>query len=369
MFPLLSVVALTFGQVDENEVRVSVPVTPFECSHSRSFCFDRSGSKLIGVTQTGELLVWRDEDEKPFVITLEKKPDGQFFDRAPMGAVLSAGGSEVVLFYHDGRVQVWNTEPGSKVKDLECDRESLGYARSSPSGDLASCLSYAREGGTSAILLWKTGDWTTAGRIETPERINDYCFTADGKQVLACVGHPTDQKDLGFTGIIAWDLASRKEIHRLEYGTGFPIRIAVSNDSRWVATGGGDAVPIRDNVRRLSGHLRVFDWVNQKFQAELYTLNTDYVRSVVFSPNSKFLYSGSYSTPAEGGEYMSALRNHRTGDWTPEWEAMLDKGNPHEFAVSPNGKDILVPDSGQLHIVDAKDGTVRGAKLTFRFFP
>ncbi|MDP1796158.1 MAG: WD40 repeat domain-containing protein [Planctomycetaceae bacterium] len=322
---------------------------------------------MTGMTGNGELLVWRDEDEKPAVIALETKPGDQIFEHAPMSAVLTGGGSEVAIFYRDGRVQVWNTEPGVKVKDLECDRKNLSYGRLSANGQFVACLSSAREGQSSAILLWNTRDWTAAGRIETPERINDYCFTADGKQVIACVGHPTDQKDLGFTGIIAWDLASRKEESRIEYGSGFPIRIAVSADGRWVATGGGDAVPTRPNARRLSGHLRIFDWKAQKFQGELYTLATDYVRAVQFSPDSKSLYSGSYSTPPGGGQYISAIRAHRTGEWVSQWEATLGHGNPHEFTVSPNGKDLLVPDSEKLHIVNAEDGVVRGTKLTFRF--
>ncbi len=369
MLPLVAMIALSLGQADDSSVRVSVPVTPFECAHSRSFRFDRSGRKLTGVTQYGDLLVWREDDLNPSIITLEMKPGGQIFDRAPMSAVLTAGGSEVALFYHDGRAQVWNTEPGVKLKDLMCDRKALGYGRLSTDGRLVACLSYARPGETSVILLWNTRDWTSAGRIETPERICDYCFTPDGKQVITGVGHPTHQKDLGFTGIIGWDLASKKEANRIEYGSGFPGPIAVSADGRWVATGGGDAVPIRGNLNALSlsGHLRIFDWINKKFQAELYTLGSDYVRSVQFSPNSKSLYSGSYSTPAGGGEYISAIRSHRTGDWVPEWEATLGNGNPHELEVSPNGKDLLVPDNGKLHVVDAKDGTVRGSKLQFRF--
>ncbi len=187
--------------------------------------------------------------------------------------------------------------------------------------------------------------------------------------MFACVGHPTDQKHLGFTGIVAWSLASKEEVGRIEYGSGFPISIAVSPDGRWVATGGGDAIPVGENARNLSGHLRIFDWERKKFVTEPYTLATDYVRAVHFSPDSKYLYSGSYSVPPEGGQYIAGIRAYRVGDWVSQWNATLGNGNPHELSVSPNGKDILVPDSGNLQIVDAKDGTVRGTKLTFRFYP
>jgi len=363
MFGYLTTVALLLGPVDDNDIRIKVPTNPFECAHARSFRFDKTGRKLICVTQRGELLAWNDDGDTPVVAVLERKPG------APMSAVLAAGATEVVLFYFDGRIQVWNIDTGLKVKDLESDRKDFGYAHSSPDGELVACLSYGRDGNSSAILFWNTRDWTSAGRIETPERINDFCFTADGRQVVACVGHSTDQKHLGFTGILAWNLASKKETSRIEYGTGFPIRIAVSPDARWVATGGGDAVPVAPNARNLNGHLRIFDWEHKKFVAEPFTLATDYVRAVQFSPDSKYLYSGLYSTPPGGGQYIAGIRAYRVGDWASEWDTTLGNGNPQELSISPNGKDILVPDSANLQIVDAKGGTVRGTKLKFRFYP
>ncbi len=373
MFGYLTVVALLFGQVDDNDIRTKVPTNPFECAHARSFRFDKTGRRFMCVTQRGELLVWNDNGENPVVTILEKKPGGRIFDRAPMSAVLVAGRAEVVLFYLDGRVQVRSLDTGLKVKDLESDRKDFGFAHSSPDGELVACMSYGHQGNSSAILLWNTRDWTTAGRIESTERIYDFCFTPDARQVLACVGHPTDQKHLGFTGIVAWNLATKQEAGRVEYGTGFPTRIAVSPDARWVATGGGDAIPVAKNARTLSGHLRIFDWKDKKFVTEPYTLATDYVRAVEFSPDSRSLYSGSFSTPPGGGQYIAGIRAFRVGSvrpvWIPLWEATLGNGNPHEISISPNGTDILVPDEGNLQIVGAKDGTVRGAKLKFRFYP
>ena len=374
MFRYLTIIAvLLFAPVDDNDVRTKVPTNPFECAHARSFRFDKTGRRIMCVTQRGELLVWNDNGESPVVTTLERTPGGGVFDRAPMSAVLVAGRAEVVLFYLDGRVQVRSIDTGRKIKDLESDRKDFSYAHSSLDGELVACLSHGRQGNSSAILLWNTRDWTTAGKIESAERINDFCFTADGRQVLACVGHPTDQKHLGFTGIVAWNLATKQDAGRIEYGTGFPIRIAVSSDARWVATGGGDAVPVAVNARSLSGHLRIFDWKDKKFVTEPYTLASDYVRAVEFSPDSRSLYSGSFSTPPGGGQYIAGIRAFRVGSvrrvWIPLWDATLGNGNPHELSVSPNGMDILVPDSGKLQIVDANDGAVRGAKLTFRFYP
>jgi WD40 repeat protein len=367
-FPSLTVVAILVAAADDNDIRTHVPAAAFECAHARSFCFDETGRRLICITQRGELLVWNGNAEHPVVITLEK-PGGGGFDRAPMSAVLANKGQDVVVFYRDGRAQVWSVNGGVKTKELESDRQNFIRACLSPDGELVACLSFRGEGQTSAILLWNTRDWTNAGRIGSAERINDFCFTPDGRNVLACVGHPTDQKHLGFTGIVAWNLASQEEVGRIEYGSGFPGRIAVSPDGRWVATGGGDAILFGGSGRRLSGHLRIFDWERTTFVAEPYTLETVYVRAVRFSPDSKRLYSGSYSVPPGGGEYIAGLRAFRVGDWVAEWNATLGNGNPHELSVSPNGKDLLVPTGGYLEVVDAKDGISRGAKLAFRSYP
>jgi len=88
---------------------------------------------------------------------------------------------------------------------------------------------------------------------------------------------------------------------------------------------------------------------------------------VQFSPDSKHLYSGSFLERPMGGSYIAGLRAFQVGDWSSEWTSTLGNGNPAEIAVSPNGKDILVPDEGHLEIIDAKDGKVRGKMLSFHF--
>ena len=115
----------TIAAVKSNEIRTTVPTNPFECAHSRSFHYDKTGRRLICVTQRGELLVWNDNGESPAVTLLEKKPGGRVFDRAPMSAVVVARGTDVVLFYLDGRVQVWSVDTRRRVKDLESDQSTI----------------------------------------------------------------------------------------------------------------------------------------------------------------------------------------------------------------------------------------------------
>ena len=88
MFPILTIIAFSLGQGDDNDVRVKVPAEPFECAHARSLHFDQTGRRLVCVTQRGDLLVWDNNSESPVVTRLEEKPGGQIFDRAPMARSL-----------------------------------------------------------------------------------------------------------------------------------------------------------------------------------------------------------------------------------------------------------------------------------------
>jgi len=341
----------------------------FECAHSQQFCFDRTGEKLVGVTQRGELLFWPSPDAAiPVVIPLDKKLEGNVFHRMPMGAAFNADGPHVMLFYYDGRVQLWDVVARRKVKDLPTDRTGLSSARRSPDGKRIACVSRGREGEVSAILFWNTQDWSPAGQIESNDPIGDFCFTPDSRQVLLAVGYSTDRKNDGFTGIVAWDIEAKKDLVSIEYGGGFPIRIAMSSDGRWVATGGGDAVPVAANARRLSGHLRIFDWKEKKLAAEPYTLPSDYVRALTFSPDGQRLYSGSYT--ALNGPYQASVRCFSAANnWKEDAKIELGPGNPHEMSISPDGRRLLVPDTEGLKAIDADTRKVTKTMLKFRFYP
>ena len=117
----------------QDDIRTPVPEKPFECAHARSYSFDASGKRMICVNQRSELLKWNEKSEDPIVTTLEKKANASVFDRTPMSAILVNDGTEIILFYHDSRVQVWNFDTGLKIKDLENEAfRSIGRRRCSP---------------------------------------------------------------------------------------------------------------------------------------------------------------------------------------------------------------------------------------------
>src|SRR4051794_33355342 len=96
------------------EADIKIPAEPFQCAHTRAVCFDRTGSRFITVTQRGELLFWEKGADRPVVTTLEKKPDGTSFDRGPLGVAFDHEGRHAILFYYDGRAQVWDVNSQRK---------------------------------------------------------------------------------------------------------------------------------------------------------------------------------------------------------------------------------------------------------------
>jgi len=368
MFPSLMVLTLSFLNSDDKS---SAAPAPYECGHARTVCFDKTGARFIVITQRGEILYYSSRDVvKPVVITLPRKPSGSIFDRGPSGAALNHEGTQAILFYHDGRVQVWDVVAGRKVKVLPNEHKGLSYAHRSPDGTLVACQS--REGGrfedTGKILLWNTRDWTSAGLIECTDCIYDHCFSPDGRQVVLAVGYPTDRKNNGFTGIVAMDIETKQEVGSIEYGSGFPVRIAMSPDGRWIATGGGDAVPTSPNGRSLSGHLRIFDWKEKKLVAEPYTLSSDYVRALAFSIDGNHLFSGSYE--GYNGPGTASVRCFApSNNWKEDHKIQLGHGNPDLISISPDAKAVFVRDSDALQLIDAQALKFTRTVQKFKFYP
>ena len=211
---------------------IKIPAEPFECAHTRAICFDRTGSRFLTVTQRGELLFWDKGADHPVVTPLEKKSDGGPFDRGPLGVAIDHGGRHAILFYFDGRAQVWDVSARRKVTDLTTEHKGLSNAKLSPDGKLVACLSREARSDSTAILFWNTKDWTPAGRIDGKDTIYDYGFMPDGGRILAAVGYSTDQKDKGFTGLVTYDFATKSELEKVEYGSGFPVCMAISPDAR-----------------------------------------------------------------------------------------------------------------------------------------
>ena len=94
--------------------------------------------------------------------------------------------------------------------------------------------------------------------------------------------------------------------------------------------------------------------------------NVDRHHRVIVVPISKTL-CGPYSI--RDNRYAAALRAFATRDSREMWTATLGPGSPVHHTVTPDATAILVDDSERLNVIDAHDGSTKGALLKFRFYP
>ncbi len=139
---------------------------------------------------------------------------------------------------------------------------------------------------------------------------------APGTDLLAaaCAGE--------FRGIKVWDTTTGKEVKRFTYDAGFPLAVAISPDGKWLASGGGGAIPVAPDASRLEGSLKVWDWGSGKLQKSLAEKSQGYFRAVAFSKDSTRLVAGSPGpdvTRNSNTFVSSVVHCWEVKNWTPLW--------------------------------------------------
>jgi Protein of unknown function (DUF1513). len=115
--------------------------------------------------------------------------------------------------------------------------------------------------------------------------------------------------------------------------------------------------------------LRIFDWKAKKLAAEPYTVPTDYVRAVAFSPDGRHLYSGSCQIGSNREEQAAVRCFSAANDWKKDEEVELGPGNPHEMTISPDGRTLLVPDAVGVKVIDTSARKVTKTLVKYKSYP
>lgn len=130
----------------------------------------------------------------------------------------------------DGTVKVWSAKDGKLTKDIFATKAEVRSVAISPDGQyLAAGLRYGN------VKLWQTDGWKEVATLESKaDDAWSVAFTADSKQLLVAAGEwnrPTE--------IAIWDVATQKRTGMLKH-PGEVLSLAVSQDGRFIAAGGGD---------------------------------------------------------------------------------------------------------------------------------
>jgi WD40 repeat protein len=200
---------------------------------------------------------------------------------APKGAILAASASNVSNL-KDKTVHLWDAATGREVRQLEGHRGGSGPLCFSPDGNrLATCMSSSGMGMDfdRSARIWdlQTGEsreldvclnnaavFSPDGRFVAMVRQNrgpielvlielasrqgrtfdfqssirhDLAFSLNGRLLVTPGAYPRNSPH-GEPGVLVWDLASGKLVHRLDAGQNWTF--AVSPDGKSLATGGAD---------------------------------------------------------------------------------------------------------------------------------
>jgi len=220
-------------------------------------------------------------------------------------------------------VEIWETNTGRLVKSLPLPgNHTTNFAVSfSPNGHSLAA------GSDNRIALWDASSWREKPVLggQVLDQIRPLARTASGKTLALGSSDHT---------VRLWDLSAGQQMHVLTGHTGMITTVAMSPDSRWLASAAGQPYP---GETKLDATIRIWNSRDGQLQHALIG-HTDTVNSVTFSPDGKLLASGSSDKtiklwdPASGRE-LRTLTGHT--------------GEINTVAFSPDGR-LLASGAGVL---------------------
>jgi RNA polymerase sigma factor (sigma-70 family) len=292
----------------------------------------------------------------------------------------SDDGKTLFAACNDGNVYSWETATGKPRPNLTSREDKCTAILGSPDGKylVTGHHDWGKDEVSPVYMrVWDAATHKMLRKIELGERLltASLTFTPDGKFVAGGNNNSkVGPKD--FSGVIEWDVATGKEHKRYDAVRitpgAFPIThsIAYTPDGKWLIVGGGEAVPVAGaaNTTMLHGYLWVFDRDTGKLAKTLIEDRNDYVRRVQLSPDGHQLYASTTTAPRQiiqNGKPVSIsfgeIQCWDTANWNPKWTQEDEAGNAHwAMLPSPNGRRLVISNSGGVFLLDAKTGERRG---------
>lgn len=294
-------------------------------------------------------------------------------------AAFSADGGTLYAACNDGKIYSWDTKTGKAGQALYPKAGPCSGLILSPDGKTLASGHYDPDGQKTAIHLWDaaTGKPVRSISGDDPLLPNSLAFTPDGKTIAGGY-HAThsDSKNVGgFHGVIEWDVAIGKELARLNTpritpgATPITHTLAYTTDGKRLIVGGGEADPIPGGGGCMCiGYLWVFDRKTGEVERTLIGHRpTDYVRLIALSADGKKLFVPTHTPPrrvVRNGQVLmqsfSSLQCWDTETWELDWAHEREAGTVFAVGPSPDGKRVVVSDTGGCFLLDAKTGDEKG---------
>jgi WD40 repeat protein len=311
---------------DGKEVRRFVEGTWFTAA-----AFTPDGKLLAGATHEGAIVLWDVDSGK-------RLPRSSDAVRTVMQLQFTEGGKQLLGAAQD--LIAWDPATGREIRRLPDARLIMGAAVS-PSGKLLAVpgadfseVLQVRDAVTGKTLRGMQGDGFLPPRT--------ICFTPDERRVISA--------SVLDKSIMVWDVASGEVVHRLTGLTGPATTLAVSPDSRWLASCSFDPPPEGDEA------LRLWDLRTGR-EAKRLPHQFHSIWALAFSPDGSRL--------AAGGVEVRRSPPGRVQVWeVPTGKALLTfdthTQSVQHVAFSPDGRTLATGDGhGNLRLWEVATGGER----------
>jgi WD40 repeat protein len=278
--------------------------------------YSADGTKLIGADRDNIAHVWDAATGKELHRVKFEDEWPSAFAAAPDGKVLATGGRKEdrkirlwdaatgrevfqsaalegavgsLCFAPDGKtlaaaagkgIRLWDVATGKEQRPLAEAAGPVWHLRFSPDGKL---LAGAYEIG--GVRLWDLATRQEVQALSMPGWVVNIAFSQDG--TLLAAGGPSDKDEFGFfhdQKVFLWDVATGKEVRRLQGQPDFSWPLAFAPDGKTLATAEQD------------GKIRLFDVATGKERqqilvAEQHGESKPSVMALAFAPDGKVLAS------------------------------------------------------------------------------
>ncbi len=247
---------------------------------------------------------------------------------SPDGKTALSGSRD--LFGHDHTVRLWDLATGREIRKLEGHSWPVNSVAFSPDGKTAlsgSCEKFdAKETWRCVIGSLKLWDLATGREIRKLEghsgEVRLVAISPDGKSALSGSEDHT---------VRLWDLATGREIRKLEGHSDIVYSVAISPDGKTALSGSCEKFDAKETWRCVIGSLKLWDLATGREIRKLEG-HSDRVASVAFSPDGKTALSGS-------DDHTARLWDLATGREIRKLEGHSWPVN--SVAFSPDGKTAL----------------------------
>ncbi|AFY56262.1 WD40 repeat-containing protein [Rivularia sp. PCC 7116] len=251
-------------------INTSKSVRTFCCDYPiKTVAFSPNGLYIASGDSANNIIIWDVSScSKRFAIKGHTDAGVNCLSFSPDGQIIVSAGS-------DKTIKLWNINTGNIIRTLKAHKKSVNSVAISPNGKLI-----ASGGADRTARIWNLKTAKMLNTLDTDSKVNSVAFSPDGG-IIATGGEAYNIK--------LWEVISGKEICTLD-------------SLNWAKDGVFSAFSVKCLTFSLNGEILATNSYNNDIKLwnvntkqEIHTLkgHSAKVNSIAFSPDERFLYSGS----------------------------------------------------------------------------